>query len=77
VVGCMNELCLHLSSRAPNGERCDIISWCALVGGMHEASNADWWDARMTRQLTPLSHYLLPEKTLSIPGSSRKSETAL
>ena len=28
---------------------------CALIGGMHEISNADWRDARVTWHLTPLS----------------------
>jgi len=27
----------------------------ALIRGMHETSHADWWDARVTWQLTPLS----------------------
>jgi len=26
-----------------------------MIGGMHETSNADWWDAMLTWQLTPFS----------------------
>jgi len=26
----------------------------ALIRGMHDTGNADWWDARVTWQLTPL-----------------------
>ena len=36
-------------SREPHRERGDnLIPRCALIGGMHEISNADWWDAEMT-----------------------------
>jgi len=28
---------------------------CALIRGMHEASNDDWWEASVTWQLMPLS----------------------
>ena len=44
------------SAREPHRERCDnLFPRCALIGAMHETSNADWWDARITWQLTPLS----------------------
>ena len=26
----------------------NLFPRCALIGGMHETSYADWWDARMT-----------------------------
>jgi len=36
--------------------RCVRVFKCrALIRGMHKTSNADWWDARVTWQLTPLS----------------------
>ena len=42
-------------SREPQRER-GALSFprCVLIGGMHETSNADWWDAGLTSQLTPL-----------------------
>ena len=44
------------SSREPHRERGDnFFPRCALIRGMHETSNDDWWDARVTWQLTPLS----------------------
>jgi len=43
-------------SREPHRASFDnLFPRCALIRGMHETSNADWWDARVTRQLTPLS----------------------
>jgi len=37
------------------GERGDsLFPRCALIGGMHETSHADLWDAGMTWQLTHL-----------------------
>jgi len=37
------------------------------LGGMQETSKADWWDARVTWQLTPLSEV---SKLLSLPDLS-------
>jgi len=39
----------------PHRERGDnLFPRCAPIRGMHETSNADWWYARVTWQLTPL-----------------------
>jgi len=43
-------------AREPHRERGDnFFPLCALIGGMQETGHADWWDARVTWQLTPLS----------------------
>jgi len=46
-----------IQSREPHDrERGDnLFPRCSLIRGMHETSNADWWDSRVTRQLTPFS----------------------
>jgi len=42
--------------REPHWERGDnLFPRCVLILGMHETSNADWSDASVTWQLTPLS----------------------
>ena len=33
----------------------NLFPHCVLISGMHETSNAHWWDAGLTSQLTPLS----------------------
>jgi len=44
--------------REPHRERGDnLLPRCALIRGMHETSNAEWWDATVTWQLTPLSQW--------------------
>jgi len=40
----------------PSRERGDnFFRRCVLIGGMCEIINADWWDAGLTSQWTPLS----------------------
>jgi len=46
---------LYVIRRKPHKERGDIL-FPRLIRGMHEIGNADWWDARFTWLLTPLSH---------------------
>ena len=46
----------YLRVRESRRERGDnLFPRCALIRGMHETSNADWWDASVTWQLSPLS----------------------
>jgi len=44
------------SSCEPHRERCNnLLPRRALIGAMHETSNAAWWDTRVKRQLTHIS----------------------
>jgi len=47
---------VRLAYLEPHKERGNnLFPRCVLIRGMHETSNADWWDARVTFLLTPLS----------------------
>jgi len=55
-MGISEDTDLPLQLEEPQRERGDnLFPRFALIGGKHETSNADWWDAEMTWQLTPLS----------------------
>jgi len=42
-------------TRVPHQKRrVNFFPWYALIRGLHETSHVDWWDARMTSQLTSL-----------------------
>jgi len=69
----------HTPRIKPHEERCDnLFPRCALIRGMHKTSNADWWDARVTRwlrlsnfappPLPALTRFLLP-RTISRSSS--------
>jgi len=59
--------------REPHRERGEnFFPRCALIGGMHGTSNADWWDARATWQLTPLAPLRLSSRGGSLERHNLK-----